>query len=152
MKTTLTTWGIALMLCLGLATAFAQVDKTIISREKAAIDAWQKKDKAFFMDLLTEDATFYGPRSPYLATDPKVNFLPKFDIYAERFKILDFQMLNPRVQVYGDVAILTYNEEVTAKVDERTIDYSGKVTSIYVRQGSTWRQVHGHEAVNPGTP
>ena len=48
--------------------------------------------------------------SPYLETDPKVNFIPKLDQYFEQFKMLDFQMYNPRVQVYGDVAVLTYNQ------------------------------------------
>jgi len=131
-------------------SVFAQVEKAIIAREKASFDAWQKKDKAFFTDFLADDATYFGPRSPYLETEPKVNFLPKFEMYVEQFKILDFQMYNPRVQVYGDMAVLTYNEAVTASFGGKTVEYTGKVTSVYVKQGSTWRVVHGHETMNPG--
>src|SRR3954453_7313345 len=78
----------------------------IIAREKASVEAWQKKDKAFYTDFLADDATFFNSESPYLETDPKENFFPKFDQYADMFKMNDFQMHNPRVQVYGDTAIL----------------------------------------------
>jgi ketosteroid isomerase-like protein len=141
-----------LILCFvaGSVSAFAQVDKQIIAREKASVEAWQKKDKAFYTDYLADDATYYGPRSPYLDVDPKVNFLPKFEQYVTMFKYLDFQMYNPRVQVYGDVAILTYNESVTGEVNGKPMSYTGKVTSVYVKQGNTWRTVHGHESINPG--
>jgi ketosteroid isomerase-like protein len=134
---------------LAVSQASAQVDKLIIAREKASFEAWQKKDKAFFLDFLTDDATYFSPRSPYLDTDPKANFLPKFEMYADQFKILDFTMYNPRVQVFGDVAILTYTEGVTASAGGREINYTGKVTSVYVKQGNTWKNAHGHETINP---
>jgi ketosteroid isomerase-like protein len=143
-----------LILLVSMAAAWsslhAQVANQIIAREKASVEAWQKKDKAFYMDYLAEDATYFGPRTPYLDTDPKANFLPKFDMYTEQFKILDFQMYNPHVQVYGDMAVLCYNEAVTASFGGKTVDYTGKVTSVYVKQGNTWRTVHGHETMNPG--
>jgi ketosteroid isomerase-like protein len=144
--------SIVLVSCfiVGSVTAYAQIEKAIIAREKASVEAWQKKDKAFYADYLTDDATYFGPRSPYLEVDPKVNFLPKFEQYTTMFKYLDFEMLNPRVQVYGDVAILTYNESVTGEMGGKSISYTGKVTSVYVKQGNTWRTVHGHESMNPG--
>ena len=122
----------------------------IIAREKSSVEAWQRKDKAFWSDFMTEDATYFSPYSPYLETEPKVNFLPKFDQHVEQFKINDIQMYNPRVQTYGDVAILTYNSAVSANFGGRPINYTGKMTVVYVKQGSTWRVVHGHESMNPG--
>jgi ketosteroid isomerase-like protein len=122
----------------------------IIAREKAAVEAWQKKDKAFWADYLAEDGTAFFSQSPYLESDPKVNFLPKFDQYAEMMKTLDFQMYNPRVQVYGDTAVLTYNASSTVNMAGRTMSYTSKVTSVYVKQGNTWRVVHTHESMNPG--
>jgi|SRR5918911_3974588 ketosteroid isomerase-like protein len=122
----------------------------IIAREKASVEAWQRKDKAFWADFLTDDATFFSPQSPYLETEPKVNFLPKFDQYVEVFKLNDSQMYNPRVQVYGDTAILTYNDSVSATFGGQPVSYTGKVTTVYVKQGNTWRVVHSHETMNPG--
>jgi ketosteroid isomerase-like protein len=126
------------------------VSEQIIAREKAAQAAWQRKDKAFWTDYVADDLTAFFPQNPYLETDPKTNFLPKFEQFAEQLKIVDYAMYNPRVQVYGDTAILTYTEGVTANFYGRTINYTGKVTSVYNKQGSTWRSVHVHESINPG--
>jgi ketosteroid isomerase-like protein len=141
------------ILALSGVLAYAQTPQTtaslIIAREKASFEAWQKKDKAFFADYLADDNTSFGPRNPYRETEPKINFLPKFEQYAEMFKILDFQMYQPLVQVYGDVAILTYTEDITGTYSGQPMNYTGKVTAVYVKQGGTWRVVHGHESVNP---
>jgi ketosteroid isomerase-like protein len=122
----------------------------IIAREKAATEAWQKKDKAFWADYMSDDSTAFFPQNPYLESDPKVNFLPKFEQYAEMMKVLDAQMYNPHVQVYGDTAILTYNGASTVNFGGRTLSYTSKVTTVYVKQGTTWRVVHTHESMNPG--
>jgi ketosteroid isomerase-like protein len=125
------------------------VANQIIAREKASVEAWQRKDKAFWSDFLTDDATFFSSQSPYLDTEPKVNFLPKFEQYAEMFKLNDVQMYNPHVQVYGDTAILTYNNSISASMGGQPLNYTGKVTTVYVKQGNTWRVVHSHETMNP---
>lgn len=122
----------------------------IIAREKAAFDAWQKKDKAFWADYLADDSTAFFSQSPYLESDPKTNFLPKFEQYTEMMKTLDFQMYNPRVQIYGDTAILTYNTSSTVNFAGRTMSYTSKVSTVYAKQGNTWRVVHMHESMNPG--
>jgi len=145
---------VALCVCVSIVahTAHAQVAAQIIAREKASFESWQKKDKAFYMDFIADDGTYFGPRSPYLEVDPKTNFLSKIDMYFEQFKILDFTMYNPRVQMLGEnAAVLTYNEAVTADVGGKVINYTGKVTSVYMKQGNTWKNVHGHETMNPGT-
>jgi ketosteroid isomerase-like protein len=121
----------------------------IIAREKASIEAWQRKDKAFFADYIADDSTYFNSSSPYLDVDPKANFLPKFEQYAEMFKYNDFQMYNPRVQVYGDTAVLTYNSSVSATFAGQPLNYTAKATVVYVKQGNTWRVVHAHESMNP---
>lgn len=143
----------ALALFVGTGRAVAETPQAvadqIIAREKASFDAWQRKDKAFFENFLAEDSTYFSFESPYLETDPKTNFFPKFEKYAEMYKINDFQMYNPRVQVYGDTAVLTYNSAVSVTFGGQPINYTAKVTSVYVKQGNTWRVVHAHESMNP---
>ncbi|OLE53908.1 MAG: hypothetical protein AUG51_10620 [Acidobacteria bacterium 13_1_20CM_3_53_8] len=153
--------AIALVIVIGGLSLFAvrraaadpsqqDIASQIIARERAAVAAWQNKNKAFWTDYLTDDATSFAAQSPYLETDPKTNFIPKFDQYAEQFKIMDWEMYNPRVQVYGDTAVLTYNEGATVNFGGRVLNYTGKVTTVYVKQGNTWRAVHQHESMNPG--
>jgi ketosteroid isomerase-like protein len=125
------------------------IAEQIIAREKASVEAWRRKDKAFFADFMTDDSTYFNSFNPYLETDPKANFLPKFEQYAELFKYNDVQMYNPRVQVYGDVAVLTYNSSVSGSMAGQPLNYTTKMTSVYVKQGNTWRVVHAHESMNP---
>ena len=129
----------------------AAIANQIIAREKSSLDAWQRKDKAFWADFLSDDATFFSSMSPYLDIEPKVNFLPKFEQYVEMFKFNDLQMYNPRVQVYGDTAILTYNSATSISMGGQPMNYTGKMTTIYVKQGNTWRVVHSHETMNPSS-
>jgi ketosteroid isomerase-like protein len=121
----------------------------IIAREKASVEAWQRKDKAFFADYMADDATYFNSFSPYLDADPKANFLPKFEQYVDMFQYNEFQMYNPRVQVYGDTAVLTYNSSVSATFAGQPMNYTAKATVVYVKQGNTWRVVHAHESMNP---
>lgn len=125
------------------------IAEQVIARERASVEAWRRKDKTFYADLLADDATYFSAHSPYLDTDAKRNFLPKFEQYAEMLKYQDFQMHNPRVQIYGDVAVLTYQASVAATLNGQPLHYTAKMTSIYVRQGNVWRVAHGHESMNP---
>lgn len=127
-----------------------EIAQAIIAREKASVSAWQRKDKAFYADFLSEDATYFSAHNPYLEIDPKTTFLPKFEEFTEMFKYINFQMHNPRVQVYGDTAILTYNHAVMVNMGGRTMNFTGKMTSVYIKQGNTWRVVHAHESINAG--
>lgn len=125
------------------------IAEQLIAREQASVDAWRRKDKSFYADLLAEDSTYFSAYSPYLDAHAKKNLLTKFEQYADQFKFQDFQMHNPRVQLYGDVAVLTYQATVAANFNGQPMNYTAKMTSIYVKQGNTWRMAHGHESMNP---
>ena len=57
------------------------------------------------------------------------------------------EMQNPRVQVYGDTAILTYNfAGVSKAVDGKISPNTAKSTRVYVRQGGQWQLVHANFA------
>ena len=56
-------------------------------------------------------------------------------------------MSNPKVQVYGDTAILTYNYAgITRAADGKINPAVAKSTRVYVRQGGQWKLVHANFA------
>ena len=56
-------------------------------------------------------------------------------------------MMNAKVQVYGDVAILTYNYVgVDQAKDGKTSPSAAKSTRVYVRSGGEWKLVHANFA------
>jgi len=62
-------------------------------------------------------------------------------------KSLASDMQNAKVQVYGDVAILTYNYVgVTQSKDGKTSPSAAKSTRVYAKQSGQWKLVHANFA------
>ncbi len=60
------------------------------------------------------------------------------------------EMGNPKVQVYGDVAILSYNYMgVTKSADGELTNIRAKSTRVYVRNGGKWMLVHANFGADP---
>lgn len=60
------------------------------------------------------------------------------------------EMANPKVQVYGDVAILSYNfVGMTKDKDGKTQPSRAKSTRVYVKQGGKWMLVHANFGADP---
>jgi len=118
---------------------YATARDEVIAREKASFDAWKRKDKAFY------DMTEFHPPSQKIAT--KAEVMPKLAEIMERWRLADIKMEDPRVQVYGNVALLTYVESVSGSWDGKPSRYQGKVTMVYVKQNGVWRGAHYHESL-----
>jgi ketosteroid isomerase-like protein len=62
-------------------------------------------------------------------------------------KTIAADMVNAKVQVYGDVAVLTYNfVGVTKDKDGKTEPSVAKSTRVYVRSNGKWMLVHANFA------
>ncbi len=55
-----------------------------------------------------------------------------------------WEILNPRVQVYGNAAILTYFGHDSGKTKEGPYDHLWKVTAVYFKGKGGWKIVHYH--------
>lgn len=65
-------------------------------------------------------------------------------------KTVASEMANQKVQVYGDVAILSYNYVgVTKDKDGKTEPSRAKSTRVYVKQGGKWMLVHANFGSDP---
>ena len=61
------------------------------------------------------------------------------------------EMLNPKVQVYGDVAILSYNfAGVIKDNDGKITNTKAKSTRVYVKMNGDWKLVHANFGYDPG--
>lgn len=60
------------------------------------------------------------------------------------------EILNPKVQVYGEIAILTYNfASVVKSKDGETKATRAKSSRVYVKQSGKWKLVHANFAPDP---
>lgn len=98
---------------------------------------------------LADDYTEFNPDYPTLLVGKDVASRMTAITPYERSMYADMQ--NPRVQVYGDTAILTYNfAGIRAGADAKTKPSIAKSTRVYVKQGGAWMLVHANFAPVPG--
>lgn len=65
-------------------------------------------------------------------------------------KVLASEMANPKVQVYGDVAILSYNYVgISQDKDGKVEPVRAKSTRVYVKRGGKWMLVHANFGADP---
>lgn len=128
----------------GDAQLVNHVRQEIIEREKASFAAWRNQDKAFYADYWADDMTEFLPDNPKLLR--KEENMKKFEQFVRDWRLDGIDMINPEVRLYGEVAVLTYRENVSGKYKGKALRYSGKVTMIYVKHGVTWKGVHYHES------
>jgi uncharacterized protein (TIGR02246 family) len=117
----------------------------IIAAERSALDRWGNGDPQGFLEIYAPDVTYFDPfgeRRVDGLSAMKALLAPM----AGKIKVDRYDMLNPKVQRHGDVAVLTYN----------LVDYSKQAdgsekaimrwnsTAVFRRIDGKWRTIHSH--------
>jgi hypothetical protein len=131
-------------------TAYADVKsdtlRELVALERVQMDGWLKGDPGPSLKLLDPAATcFHGGATSRLEGIAAIKAL--FEPYAGRPLFAAYDIVEPAVQVHGDIAILTY---YMAWRREGAMSYWNG-TQVYQRQKEGWRILHTHwsEAKQP---
>jgi hypothetical protein len=118
------------------------VEAAIIAMEKAALDRWIKGDPSGFLEISAPDVVYFDPflehRLDGIEALNRLYEPIRGKVSAERY-----ELLNPKVQVVGDAAVLTFN----------FISYSPEgnnrwnCTEVYRYQNNQWRIIQTHWSV-----
>jgi ketosteroid isomerase-like protein len=123
----------------------SDVAQEIIAIERAALDRWEKGDMSGYFALYGEEVTYFdwGTERRIDGHDALRAQLGPFD---GKFTIDRIVMVNPKVQVYGDVAILSYNaiDHGSEMMGTKSPPGAANITSVFARPGERWRMVHAH--------
>jgi hypothetical protein len=131
---------IAVLLRCQISTKNPSVEM-IIAKEKMALDRWAKGDPYGFIELAAEEVTYFAE-----GTDTLVRGFKAFEMVNAAVKgkvnIPRFEMRDPKVQLHGDVGILTYvlyNYSVQDSITSRW-----RSTEIYLLMNNDWKLIHSH--------
>jgi hypothetical protein len=119
------------------------IAEEIIALEKAGLDRWYDGDPGGPLELTAPSITYFDPWTPMRLDGRKalVDYAEPFagQVHADRY-----EMLNPKVQLYGDIAILTFNLITYDRQDDATekIQNRWNATDIYHRTEEGWEVVH----------
>ena len=121
------------------------VSAEIVALERAALDRWGKGDPQGYLDRMAPEITYFDP-----AVEKRIDDLPAMRAYlipiTGKIGISHYDMLAPKVQRHGAVAVLTFNLiDYGAHLEGRTdVATRWNSTEIYAQIDGTWRIIHSH--------
>ena len=135
-------------------TAMADDADEVIALAKAQWEAQLlNAPAAKVMETVADDYTEFNPVYPTRLDGKELN--KRFAEASEKStdKLVVAEMANPKVQIYGDVAILTYNFlGATQDADGAINQTTAKSTRVYAKQGGDWMLVHANFAPVTNSP
>jgi len=125
-------------------TSSAVADE-IVGLVKAQWAAEMQKNTAEALKTLADDYTeFNGDYSTRIEGKAVATRLAEGNAGGSG-SLIAAEMANPKVQVYGDIAILSYNFMGIVKDKDGKLEHTrAKSTRVYVKQGGQWRLVHAN--------
>ncbi len=126
----------------------SQVAEEVIAITKAQWAAIMKKQPvATIMQNVADEYTEFNPNAPTrLDGKDLVSRLLEASVSGSSESVAE-EMANPKVQVYGDVAILSYNFiGLTKDKDGEVEPVLSKSTRVYVKKDGRWMLVHANFA------
>jgi len=123
--------------------AAAQAE-TVVALERSALDRWGNGDPTGYLDVYAPEITYFD-----IATEKRLDgHATMADYYRPltgKIKVVSYEMLSPKVQHHGDVAVLTYNLRSEAvQPDGKPLTVRWNSTAVYARIGGQWKMIHSH--------
>jgi uncharacterized protein (TIGR02246 family) len=120
-----------------------EIAEEIIALERAALSRWGKGDASAFIGICTPEVTYFDP---FLERriDGRDQLSRYYDSLAGKILFDRFQLVNPNVQVHGDVAVLTFNYVSYSKAGLEEPDARWNCTEVYALTDGCWRIVQTH--------
>jgi len=117
----------------------AKVTDTIIAMERAALDRWGNGDPSGFLEISADDVCYFDPfqesRLDGLAALTKL-----YESIRGQVKADSYELVNPKVQVVGDAAVLTFN--YVAQTGEKIFKWN--CTEVYAYRNGKWQIIQTH--------
>jgi ketosteroid isomerase-like protein len=115
-------------------------DDLIIAKERAALDRWKTGDTFGFIDIAADDITYFDPGLEERCGGIKA-FRNHLASFKGTFSFPGYELLNPNVQLYGDMGVLTFNFVGTSKDGKRD---RWNTTEVYRLVNGDWKLVSSH--------
>ena len=120
----------------------AQIEQEVLNLEKMALDKWAGGDPVGFAENFAADATYFDDIGAQNRVSGSEALKGYFKSLEGKIPAHHYELVNPQVQVYDNMAILTlrYN----AKTLDNEPGPPWKATSIYKLKEGKWKVVHAN--------
>jgi uncharacterized protein DUF4440 len=114
----------------------------LVALERSALDRWIKVDPGGYLDLYAPEVTYFDPfvERRIDGRDAMAERLAPMKGMANPVKDARYEIIAPRVQRRGDVAVLTFNSVSYGKVADRpeAVLARWNSTEVYARIDLGW--------------
>ena len=117
----------------------------VIAMERAALDRWGSGDPGGYLEIMSTEVTYFDP-----VQEKRIDGLEAMRAMLAplvgRINVDRYDMIDPRVQQYGDAALLTFNlVSYRTQPDGAEIAISSwNASEMYARVDGRWAIVHSH--------
>ncbi len=112
----------------------------IVEIERNALKRWCMGDPTGFLEITAPGIAYFDPFLPR-RLDGWDNINAYYECLRGKVTASGFEMIEPRVQDYGDTAVLTYN--FVSRVGEKR-ELRWNCTEVYRRATLGWKIAHTH--------
>ena len=124
------------------AQSEAKALEEIVALELATYETWfGQSDPTAYAQQFADKATYFDTMLPELIEDTAIK--DHLMSLAGKIPNLTYKILNPRVDLYGDVAVFVFNLEAYDPKDG-TLVRLWKSSAVLIRTNDGWKKVHAH--------
>lgn len=125
--------------------ADASPEQAILARERSALERWSRGDPLGYLEIDADDVTYFDDIGAHHRVDGIEAMREYMSALKGQIPGHDYELVDPRVQLYGDTGILTMRYHPSAPDGSPMPPW--KATSVYRRTGGDWRIVHAHWSI-----
>ena len=118
------------------------VKPVILAKERQANDQWSAGNPSGFSVNFADDISWFDDIGAQSRIEGRENMQNYFQSLEGKVPPHNYELVDPKVQLYGNVAILTFQYHSTMQNGEPGPPW--KVTSVYHYNNSDWQVVHAN--------
>jgi ketosteroid isomerase-like protein len=123
----------------GRGESEATVLEELLALDTAALDPWYgESDPTIYAQHFADKATYFDPWSGGKLEDSAIK--EYIMTFTGQIPNCNYEILYPRVDLYGETAVFTFNVAATIKADNTLVNWNA--THIFTRTKDGWEKVH----------
>jgi ketosteroid isomerase-like protein len=124
----------------------AAVSERLIAMERAALQRWGEGDPSGYLEISAPDVVYFDPLL-VARLNSRAELERHYAPFKGQIRIERHELIDPRVQRAGDMAVLTFNY-VSHGGNENRLRWN--CTEVYRRDPEGWRLIQTHWSYTQG--
>jgi uncharacterized protein (TIGR02246 family) len=123
-------------------------EQAVLAQERRALDQWARGNPLGYLEIDAEDVTYFDDLGAQSRIEGREAMRQYFTSLKGKIPPHRYELVDPKVQVYDDIAILTLRYHPFTPDGKPGPQW--KATSVYHQLDGEWRIIHAHWSMAKG--